>query len=436
VNGLRTLFAVVAAFGLAPAGVYLPLYPGHGPQAGVDTRAEDRGRHALHGLEGSTPKPAAHLLVRGQMSETEAAAGRTLAPPTGRRASSPANTLVITVRWGNVIPRATPTQARDFVFGTQARSTANWIRRASSGKLALQGTATGVLRVADPGACKNGSVAFLNLIAKRAEAAAVGAGFKLDSYPVRIINTPIPQICGSRGWGHAGRAWIGNGLHDQASLFERFLVAHELGHSFGLDHSHGLECGAVTVSEACLGVSQPSNVEYGDPFDAMGGSDRLNGVGMYNAQQLARIGWLPRAPQPVLTSGTYTISPLESANPAYAPALTITTTTRSYTIEFRQALGLDSFMKAVSPSVTAAVLVHLRNDLPSADSGSLLLDTTPGSIACPDGSGECDFYDAALTVGRTFTDLDEAFVLEVVSIESRGATVEVTFGGGNGGGTG
>jgi hypothetical protein len=378
------------------------------------------------------PKPGARIAVEGSVSQSgiEVADVQTLAAPqpSPTPTSGAANALVITVGWGTAIPRATPSQARTFVFGPQATSTATWVRAASSGKLSLQGTVTPVLTIADPGNCSS-SGSYLDLLAQRADAAAASAGYNLATYPIRIINTPLSSICGARGWGSLvnGHTWIANGLANEADGYERFIVVHEVGHNFGLNHSHGVECGASPVSNTCL-ASASSKIEYGDPYDAMGSNAPgwdVNGIALYSARQMQKVGWLGKPAQTVTTSGTYTISPLELTNPTYAPALAITNSTRSYTIEFRQPLGVDSFMSSLSPSPTNGVLVHMRNDLPGGDSGPLLLDMTPGSR-----NGDSDFYDAPLTVGKTFTAVGNAFTLKVLSAGSGGAKVQVTFGGG------
>jgi hypothetical protein len=413
-------------------GIYMPLHVDTGPHAGLHSFWLKTKDHVIRlDLEGM-PEPAAgaRIAVEGSVSasgvdvtDIDVLAAPKAAAPT----SGVVSALVIQVRWGSVAPAATQSQARTFVFGSQATSTASWLHQASSGRITLDGTVTPLLTIADPGTC-TASGSYLDLLAQRADAAAANAGYNLAAYPIRIINTPLAMICGARGWGSLvnGHTWIANGLVNESNGYERFIVVHEVGHNFGLNHSHGVECGATAVSAACLS-SASSNVEYGDPYDAMGSNAAgwgQNGIALYSARQMQRIGWLGKPVQTVTASGTYTISPLELATPAYTQALAITTATRSYTVEFRQALGVDSFMSFLAPSPTNGVLIHMRNDLPSGDTGPLLLDMTPGSR-----SGDADFYDASLTVGRTFTDLGRTFTVKVLSVGSNGAKVQVTFAG-------
>lgn len=404
-------------------GVYLPIHYDGGPHKGQEMHylKTKNGTFELDFDGVRAPRPGAQIVVEGQAASAtgfEVQGVRTTAAP-DVASTGTANALVITVKWGTSVPTRTPTQAQSFVFGTQSTSTASWVSSASFGKLTLKGTATQVLSITSPGTCVTGSHnAWLQTVADRANAAAQAAGYNLASYPIRIINTPASDICGTGGWGRSdGYVWLANGL-DAAQLYHRYIVAHELGHTIALDHSHGVECGTSTVSNACLTRELSNSEEYGDRLDTMG-NPSWGGLAMYNARQMVRVGWLPRAAQTVSTSGTYTISPLEHSNPTYAPALTINTSNRSYTVEVRQATGLDSFLGSY-----AGVLVHMRNDTLNADTGSLLLDMTPNSL-----TSESDFVDAALAVGRTFTALDNAFTLKVLSVGSTGASVQVTFAG-------
>ena len=411
-------------------GVYVPRHADGGPDAGEEMHylQTENGTFELDFDGLRAPKPGARIVVHGHAASAtdfDVTGVRTLAAPQVVTTGT-VNALLITVRWGTSVPTATPAQGHSFIFGTESTSTASWLRDASFGKLVFKGAATPVLAISDPGACVDANRAdpWLDTVSARADAAAEAAGYNLASYPVRIINTPMASICGTGGWGGAdGYTWLANGLQ-AGNAYHRYIVAHEVGHNFGLAHSHGLECGASTVTNACMGTSS-SKIEYGDRLDTMGSSHYLGGQAMYNARQMALVGWLPRAAQTVSTSGTYTISPLEHSNPAYAPALTINTSNRSYTVELRQPIGLDAFLGSF-----AGVLVHMRSDVPCTSwcNGSLLLDMTPGSRT--GDSGKDDFADAALAVGRAFTGLDGAFTLKVLSVGANGASVQVTFGGG------
>ena len=59
--------------------------------------------------------------------------------------------------------------------------------------------------------------------------------------------------------GNPSSAWINGSL-------QLAVVGHEMGHNFGLYHSHALECGSVPIGTGC------TSVEYGDQLDIMGNS--------------------------------------------------------------------------------------------------------------------------------------------------------------------
>jgi hypothetical protein len=214
-----------------------------------------------------SPEPRSPVAVEGvrRGAAVEVTGLRVLgAAPPAPAATGTRDLLVILVTWGSETLRTTQAAAQEFVFGADARSTGSWYQDVSYGQLDWEGAVTPVLTVADPGSCD------LYEIAAAASTAAEAAGYNPDGYDHQLVNFP-GGYCDSRGFGEVPGtySWVQDGLAGLDDGYERLLPAHELGHNLGRHHSHGLECGAVTISAACLGSSS-SNEEYGNAWDVMG----------------------------------------------------------------------------------------------------------------------------------------------------------------------
>ena len=105
------------------------------------------------------------------------------------------------------------------------------------------------------------------------------AGYGASSYDSVIVYSPYISGCGFSGMATVGGGlvWIARGS------FTRGIVAHELGHNFGLPHSQALDCGTVMWAPTCTGRA------YGDPFSTLGWAS--NG-GHFNTPEQQAFGWL------------------------------------------------------------------------------------------------------------------------------------------------
>lgn len=254
-------------------------------------------------------------------------------------------------------------------------------------------------------------------IATEADRAAAAAGVSLQGYQTLIYMFPTNSGCGWSGTGGlnaAGQKLVF--IHDRAGMSAK-VVAHELGHSFGLMHSDGLDCDGGPMSGTCLQQG------YADPADVMG--IRL---AHFNAFQKELLGWLGTATTPVLqtvtASGRYRIDPMSAAGSgtrALRLPRGVDATGRAlwYYLEYRQPVGFDAGLGSIG-TLTRGVLLHVGT---SGDAfSSRVLDMTPGSS---NASRSADFEDGALLPGSSFRDASAGVTVSVVSVDTSAAVVDI-----------
>lgn len=248
--------------------------------------------------------------------------------------------------------------------------------------------------------------------------AAANAGVDLTLYDHVMYFTPQNSSCGWAGVAsiRGSSIWINGTLRLQ-------VLGHELGHNFGLYHSHSKDCGSSVTSGTC------TVFDYGDSLDIMGNSKPAH----FNAFQKERMGWLNYSNTPPIVtatnSGIYSISPYEIYSTA-PKALKVLKSTDSatglrtyYYIEFRQPIGADSFISTLtSTNILKGVIVRLGTE--GSPNSSYLLDMTPASTAYSNS----DWQDLALEVGKSYEDFEASVTITPTAISSAGAAIEVKFG--------
>jgi hypothetical protein len=241
-----------------------------------------------------------------------------------------------------------------------------------------------------------------NTIASLAEQAASANGVSVSSYPRRVYAFPQFSACSWWGLGTVGgnpsKAWV-NGS------FQLRVLGHEMGHNFGLYHSHSLSCGAGV----CTGS------DYGDTWDIMGSSS-----GHFNAFQKERLGWLNYDVLPPITTvdadGIYSIAPYASQD-SDPKALKILKSTDSsgkrtyYYVENRAKIGFDA-------NLSSAVILHSATE--GSGNTSNLWDLDQATTTA----------DWILNLGQSYEDATAGVAITLLSVDATGATVSVSLTGG------
>lgn len=328
----------------------------------------------------------------------------------------PQSTLVMLVNFQDEATQPfTVADAQNAFFGTAN----DFILENSYDQTSITGDVVGWYTIPDSATTCN-----MSQIGTDAQNAAVAGGADLSVYTRYVYVFPYNSVCGWAGSSDVGgdpsQSWINGSL-------DTHIIDHELGHAFGLWHSHLLDCG--TSATICSGGTV---VEYGDLLDTMGTPQTASPD--YNAFQKERLGWLNYGTSPpietVTTSGTYTINPYEvsGSEPNALKVLKSTDSTTGektwYYLEARQALGFDAFLSDpvyYTQNETTGVLFHLGTD--GNGNSSELLDMTP---ATPTAEG---WFDQSLAVGQSFEDSSAGVTFTTESVTSAGTVVDIQFSG-------
>jgi hypothetical protein len=247
-----------------------------------------------------------------------------------------------------------------------------------TGKLSPEGDVFGWLRIDSPTAgCPYGEWRLA------ADDAAAEAGIDLGGYDHLIYMFPRQASCTWEGI----EGVLANGMMLNGNQSVQ-VIAHEMGHSLGLQHAGSWTCTSggvrVQISDDC------TMTQYGDPFDIMGNI----AVRHSNGSALEKLGFL--APENVRTINTSGVYQLHSAlHPTSEPTVlrirrktTLDGETSFYYLEVREGGGI---FENVSDATTTGVSIRVTGE--SYTPETLLIDANPATAS---------FQDAPLGAGQTF----------------------------------
>ncbi|MEK7581777.1 MAG: hypothetical protein AAB488_00385 [Patescibacteria group bacterium] len=209
-------------------------------------------------------------------------------------------------------------------------------------------------------------------------------------------------------------SWWGNQPFNWTNL--DYILAHELGHSLGVYHANGWDCGEESIYGNC------NHIEYGNYFDTMG----TVGFSLhFNALYKELLGWFKSKNMAVVAQPkTIVLKPLEVSNPNSFQAVKIQmpgTSIYPYYIEYRQGIGFDSNLNSSHLSQNQnGVFINKRID--SWYPFPRLIDVTPTTSWWYD-----DIQKTTLNEGSSFTDQGRGITVTTKSITPKEAVIDIKF---------
>lgn len=201
-----------------------------------------------------------------------------------------------------------------------------------------------------------------------------------------------------------------------------FIVGHELGHNFGVQHANSYTC--LNENNARVSISDDCTINsYKDPFTIMGNMS----VHQFDGYRKSILGfWDDSRVRTIAANGTYEValSPTEFSSQGTKAIriprdITTAGTIESYYyLDFRQPFGFDNF--PANDPIVKGVSIRLTKIPTHWSPESYLIDTHPETET---------FMDAALLPGETFWDEAKQIEIKTLQVTANSATLSVTIGG-------
>lgn len=309
-------------------------------------------------------------------------------------------TIVLLARFeGNTDEPVSVEEVRHMVFDSDRTSVNSYYKDNSLNNTFFTGDVFGWFTIENINFCNFGNYAL------SIDNAAKAAGIDFSFYN-RIIYVIPESPCGSL---FSGIGTIG-GNPSRSYIFSPTQLStymHEMGHNLGIHHADSINCAD----------SKCNQVQYGEPYEIMGGAGLSSNYYGFNGPHKVALGWIPPYKVQVASgSGVFQLNNIESSTKLTPQAIKIfkPDTEEYYIVSFRKAIGFDSSLPEVE---TRGVSVHIWNGNPG--NPTKLIDVTPLT------GGDDGFKDATLSDGESYVDDINGVEIKQLSHDSTTALVEV-----------